>query len=192
LVLSIQLSSQGTRLKSGSKDYEVVEIKDELTHRLVNQTRALGIMLLGAPQFFKPRFPPPVLWPSPTPDEVSYYDVGPLKTTLEQLVDFDRINNREMRFSVGAVNVRTGNFVYFDNTTHVIAPAHVIASGSLPPGFPATEIDGEYYWDGGIVSNTPLQWVLDSWPRLDTLAFRLISGARGVNCRGTSWKPRCG
>jgi len=155
-------------------------VKDEFRHRLVNQTRALFIMLLGAPDFFKPRFPPPVLWPSQQPDAVSYYDVAPLKTTLERLVDFDRINDGEMRFSVGAVNVRTGNFVYFDNTTHVIGPTHVIASGSLPPGFPATEVDGEYYWDGGIVSNTPLQWVLDSRPRLDTLAFQIdLWSARG-------------
>jgi NTE family protein len=151
-----------------------VEIKNEFLHRVLNQTRALGIMLLGTPEFFKPRFPPSFAWPSQHPDTVSYYDVAPLRATLERLVDFDRINNSgEMRFSVGAVNVRTGNFVYFDNTTHVISPAHVIASGSLPPGFPATEVDGEYYWDGGIVSNTPLQWVLDSRPRLDTLAFQI-------------------
>jgi NTE family protein len=96
-----------------------------------------------------------------------------LKATLERLVDFDRINAGDMRFSVGAVNVRTGNFTYFDSTTHRIRPAHVIASGSLPPGFPATEVDGEYYWDGGLVSNTPLQWVLDSRPRQDTLAFQV-------------------
>jgi predicted acylesterase/phospholipase RssA len=95
-----------------------------------------------------------------------------LKATLERLVDFDRINAGAMRFSVGAVNVRTGNFAYVDTTTHRISAAHVIASGSLPPGFPATEIEGEYYWDGGIVSNTPLQWVLDSRPRQDTLAFQ--------------------
>jgi predicted acylesterase/phospholipase RssA len=87
--------------------------------------------------------------------------------------DFDRINAGNMRFSVGAVNVRTGNFTYFDSTSHRITPAHVIASGSLPPGFPATEIDGEYYWDGGLVSNTPLQSVLDSRPRQDTLAFQV-------------------
>ena len=66
-----------------------------------------------------------------------------------------------------------GNFVYFDNTTHEIGPAHVIASGSLPPGFPPTEIEGEHYWDGGLVSNTPLEWVLDSRPRQDTLAFQI-------------------
>jgi NTE family protein len=152
----------------------LVETKDEFTHRIVNQTRALGIMLFGAPDFFKLRFPSPLLWPSRQSDAISYYDVAPLKATLERLVDFDRINNAgEMRFSVGAVNVRTGNAVYFDTRTHVIAPAHIIASGSLPPGFPATEIGGDYYWDGGIVSNTPLKWVLDSRPRLDTLAFQI-------------------
>ena len=152
----------------------LVEIKGEFTHRIVNQTRALAIMLFGAPDFFKLRFPSPLLWPSRQSDAISYYDVAPLKATLERLVDFDRINNAgEMRFSVGAVNVRTGNSVYFDTRTHVIAPAHIIASGSLPPGFPATEIGGDYYWDGGIVSNTPLKWVLDSRPRLDTLAFQI-------------------
>ncbi len=100
--------------------------------------------------------------------------------SLERLVDFRRINNGEMRFSVGAVNVRTGNFVYFNNTTHVIGPAHVVASGSLPLGFPATEVDGEYYWDGEIISNTPLQWVLNARPRLDTLPFQIdLWNARG-------------
>jgi NTE family protein len=88
-------------------------------------------------------------------------------------VDFDRVNSASMRLSVGAVNVRTGNFTYFDTTTHRIGSAHIIASGSLPPGFPPTEIDGEYFWDGGLVSNTPLQWVLDSRPRRDTLAFQV-------------------
>jgi NTE family protein len=150
-----------------------IEIADEFTRRFVNQTRALGILLFGAPHFFEPRIPSPLLWPSPRSDSVSHYDVAPLRATLERLVDFDRINAGNMRFSVGAVNVRTGNFTYFDSTTHRITPAHVIASGSLPPGFPATEIDGEYYWDGGLVSNTPLQWVLDSRPRQDTLAFQI-------------------
>ena len=104
-----------------------------------------------------------------------------MKATLERLVDFDLINTGSTRFSVGAVNVRTGNFVYFDNTTHCdIGPEHVMASGSLPPGFPATEIQGEHYWDGGLVSNTPLQWVLDSAPRQDTLAFQIdLWSARG-------------
>ena len=96
-----------------------------------------------------------------------------MRATLERLVDFDLLEGGPTRLSVGAVNVRTGNFVYFDSTTHRIGAEHVIASGSLPPGFPATEIEGEHYWDGGLISNTPLQWVLDSRPRCDTLAFQV-------------------
>jgi NTE family protein len=150
-----------------------IDIRDDTVRSTINQTRALGIMMFGAPHFFTPRLPSPVFWPSPNADQLSLYDVAPLKATLERLVDFDRLNAGAMRFSVGAVNVKTANFVYFDSTTHTIGPAHIIASGSLPPGFPATEIDGEYYWDGGLVSNTPLQWVLDSRPRRDTLAFQV-------------------
>jgi NTE family protein len=113
-------------------------------------------------------------------EAISYYDTAPLRATLERLVDFDLINAGAIRLSVGAVNVRTGNFVYFDNATHRIHPEHVIASGSLPPGFPPIEIEGEYYWDGGLVSNTPLQWVFDSMPRQDTLAFQVdLWSARG-------------
>ena len=157
-----------------------MKIGDDFTHSMINQTRALGIMMFGAPHFFTPRLLSPAFWPSPNADELSFYDVAPLKATLERLVDFDRLNAGAMRFSVGAVNVKTANFAYFDTTTHRIGPAHIIASGSLPPGFPATEIDGEYYWDGGLVSNTPLQWVLDSRPRLDTLAFQIdLWSARG-------------
>jgi NTE family protein len=154
--------------------------RDETTHRLVNQARAFGTLVAGAPGFFTPRLPPPYLYPPGSPGALSYYDVTPLKATLERLADFDRINSGEMRFSVGAVNVRSGNFVYFDNMTHRIGPEHVMASGSLPPGFPSTVIDGEHYWDGGLVSNTPLQWVLDSRPRVDTLVFQIdLWNARG-------------
>ena len=146
----------------------------------VNQLRSLGILLGGAPGFFTPRLPPPFLHPPGSAAAVSFYDVAPLRATLERLVDFDLINAGGMRFSVGAVNVRTGNFVYFDSATHQIRPDHVIASGSLPPGFPPTEIEGEHYWDGGLVSNTPLEWVLDSRPRQDTLAFQIdLWSARG-------------
>jgi len=125
--------------------------------------------------------PPPIFTPTAAPDRLGFYDTKPLKGLLESLVDFDRINAaKETRFGVGAVNIKTGNFIYFDNTTHKIGPAHIMASGALPPGFPAAEIDGEYYWDGGIVSNTPLQWVLDARPRLDTLAFQVdLWSARG-------------
>jgi NTE family protein len=154
--------------------------KDEFTRSVINQIRSLGILLGGAPGFFQPRVLPPFLYPNGSPEALSYYDVAPLKATLESLVDFDLINDGRMRFSVGAVNVRTGNFVCFDSTTHQIGPEHVMASGSLPPGLPATEIEGEQYWDGGLVSNTPLQWVLDTSPRKDTLAFQIdLWSARG-------------
>lgn len=147
-------------------------IHNDFMHRAINQSRAWAILFFGAPGFFAPRLPPPYMM-LPGPGATSFYEVDQLKTTLERLVDFDRINSREMRLVVGAVNVRSGNFAYFDNDTQRIGPEHIMASGSLPPGFPATEIEGEQYWDGGLVSNTPLEWVLDSHPRLDTLAFQV-------------------
>jgi NTE family protein len=156
-----------------------VEYADDF-RRFINQTRAFGILLFGAPHFFTPRIPHPMFLSSSPVDSLSHYDNAPLSETLGRLVDFDRINSGQMRFSVGAVNVQTGNFVSFDSTTHRIGPEHVIASGSLPPGFAATEVGGEYFWDGGLVSNTPLQWVLDSRPRHDTLAFQVdLWNARG-------------
>ncbi len=157
-----------------------VDIHGEYMHAAINQWRSMGVLLGGAPGFFTPRVTPTFLHPPGSSAAVSFYDVAPLKATLERLVDFDFLNAGAMRFSVGAVNVRTGNFVYFDSTTHQIRPEHVMASGSLPPAFPATEIEGEEYWDGGLVSNTPLQWVLDSRPREDTLAFQIdLWSARG-------------
>ena len=160
--------------------YPWLELQDEFAHTIVNLLRSFCILLFGAPGFFKARLPPPFLHTSLSPEAMSYYDIAPLKTTLERLVDFDLINAGATRFGVGAVNVRSGNFVYFDNATHQIGPEHVMASGSLPSGFPATEIEGEFYWDGGLVSNTPLQWVLDSSPRQDTLAFQVdLWSARG-------------
>lgn len=150
--------------------------------RLRNQFNAGLAMSAGVPGFYKPRIPPPFLQPTGAPGASSYYDTTDLQRTLERLVDFDRINHeKSMRFSVGAVNVRTGNFAYFDNETDIISARHVMASGALPPAFEAVEIDGEYYWDGGIVSNTPLQWVLRTYPMADTLAFQVdLWSARGA------------
>jgi NTE family protein len=163
----------------GSAYLRSIHFTDEYRH-FINQARAFGVAMFGAPHFFAPRFPHPMFLPSSPVETLSVYDIAPLRETLEQLVDFDRINSKQMRFSVGAVNVQTGNFVSFDNANQVIGPEHVIASGSLPPGFPATEVDNEYFWDGGLVSNTPLQWVLDTRPRQDTLAFQVdLWNARG-------------
>jgi NTE family protein len=148
--------------------------------RWLNQLAAGQIMATGVAGFFTPRYPPPFLLPAGSPGATSWYDTSALRPTLERLVDFDRINAKEMRFSVGAVNVRTGNFAYFDNEVEKIRPDHIMASGALPPAFEAVEIDGEYYWDGGLVSNTPLDWVLSARSDLDTLIFQVdLWSARG-------------
>jgi NTE family protein len=147
--------------------------RGDAMRQLLSQMSAGFAVASGARGFFKARPVPPLFQPAGTIDATSFYDTRELRGTLERLVDFDRINAGTTRFSVGAVNVRTGNFVYFDNNTHTIGPEHVMASGALPPGFPAVEIEGEFYWDGGLVSNTPLQWVVETEPRRDTLAFQV-------------------
>jgi NTE family protein len=154
--------------------------RGDAMRQLLNQMSAGFAMASGAKGFFKARPVPPWFQPAGTTDATSVYDTSELKQTLERLVDFDRINAGATRFSVGAVNVRSGNFAYFDNDTHTIQPEHIMASGALPPGFPAIEIEGEQYWDGGLVSNTPLQWVVETEPRRDTLAFQVdLWSARG-------------
>src|ERR1700758_5624341 len=117
---------------AGPDNYLTSLLKGDATRILLNQWSAGRALSLGAPGFFAPRPLMPWLWPHGTIEATSYYDTGPLRATLERLVDFDRINSGAMRFSVGAVNVRTGNFTYFDSTTHRIGPAHVMASGSPP------------------------------------------------------------
>jgi NTE family protein len=146
----------------------------------MNQTTAAMTLFGGTPGFFAPRLTAPWLVPAGSAGATSFYETAQLRSTLERLVDFDRINSGSVRFTVGAVNVRSGNLVCFDTNTHWIGPEHVMASGALPPGFPAVEIEGEHYWDGGLVSNTPLEWVVESVPRQDTLAFQVdLWSARG-------------
>jgi len=148
----------------------------------VNETNATMAMLFGVNGFFTPRIPAAPFQPPGTLAAISYYDTEPLKKTLESLIDFDLLNSDRVRFSVGAVSITTGNFKYFD-TAHrgqVIDVRHVMASGALPPGFPPIEIDGEFYWDGGLVSNTPLQYVLDQPGRRERLVFQVdLFAARG-------------
>jgi NTE family protein len=154
--------------------------KGDAARQWQNQISANLALISGAPGFFTPRFPAPWLHLPGTMEATSFYDTSRLRLTLEQLIDFDRINARRMRFGVGAVNVRSGNLVYFDTETHTIGPQHIMASAALPPAFPAVEIEGEHYWDGGLVSNTPLQWIIDSHPHYDTLAFQVdLWNARG-------------
>jgi NTE family protein len=104
-------------------------------------------------------------------EQAAYYDTAPLGGTLRNLVDFDYINEKHTRLTVGAVNVRTGAMRYFDNRHDHFAPQHIMASGALPPAFGAVRIDGEAYWDGGIYSNTPIEAVLDDNPRRDSVIF---------------------
>ncbi|MGU3285124.1 patatin-like phospholipase family protein [Methylobacterium mesophilicum] len=145
-----------------------------------NEASAAMVAGFGVPGFFSPRFPPAVFYPPGAPEALSLYDCSALRETLETLVDFDRINAGETRLSVGAVNVRTGNFAYFDNRHDRIRPEHIMASGALPPGFPPVEIDGELYWDGGLVSNTPLEYVLDQEQTRDLRIFQVdLFSARG-------------
>ncbi|HEY2559300.1 MAG TPA: patatin-like phospholipase family protein [Caldimonas sp.] len=131
------------------------------TRDVLNETNATIAMLFGVAGFFQPRVPAAPFQPPGTLAAISYYDTEPLRRTLERLVDFERINSGAVRLSVGAVNVKTGNFLYFDSSERKIDVRHVMASAALPPGFPPIEVDGDFYWDGGLVSNTPLQHVLD-------------------------------
>jgi NTE family protein len=160
--------------------------KSDRGRSLFNETSAALIATFGVPGFFTPRLPPAPLWPPGSPQSQSYYDTSPLRKTLERLVDFDRINDLQCRLSVGAVGVTSGNFRYFDNFEFSklgkkIGPEHIMASGALPPGFPSIEIEGEHYWDGGIASNTPLDYVLDEEVDRDLLIFQIdLFSARGA------------
>ena len=153
----------------------------EGVRRWISQLEASRSMNEGQNGFFTPRPLPPLFPGMGDATQASYYDTAPLRQTLLEFADFDLINRpKEMRVSVGAVQVRSGNFVYFDNTRRTLRPEHFMASGALPPGFPAVEVDGELYWDGGLVSNTPLLHVLQSEPREDMLVFQVdLWSARG-------------
>jgi NTE family protein len=156
-------------------------IPGEQARTAFNEASAAWIATFGVPGFFRPRIPPAAFYPPGAPEALSLYDTGALKATLERLVNFDLINQGAVRLSVGAVNVRSGNFVYFDNRADRIGPEHIMASGALPPGFPPVIIDGEAYWDGGLVSNTPLDYVLDTERRRDLVVFQVdLFSAQGA------------
>lgn len=134
----------------------------------------------GIKGFYHPRSPLDFMAFPGKSSALGLYDSAPLRETLLELVDFDLINRQPLRLSVGAVDVRTGNSVYFDNRTHQIGPEHIMASGALPPAFAPVEIDGAAYWDGGIVSNTPLHYVLDNRQDKDRMVLQVdLFSARG-------------
>ena len=126
----------------------------------------------GVPGFFEPH--PPAFWGAHIPlgvDRAGFYSTASLRQTLAELVDFSIINARSPRLTVGAANVHTSMMNYFDSRQSEISAEHIMASGALPPAFPAICIDGEYYWDGGILSNTPTEVIFDDHPRRNSLIF---------------------
>ncbi|MCR9191181.1 MAG: patatin-like phospholipase family protein [Gammaproteobacteria bacterium] len=138
---------------------------------LYNHLGATAALTLGQRAFYRPRWNSPYLQMAGTPDKLSFYDTSPLRQTLLDLIDFDLLNKSKTRLSLGAVQASTGFLVYFNNINYLITPDHIMGSAALPPGFPAVKIDNEYYWDGGIHSNTPLEVILDAKPGADTLCF---------------------
>jgi NTE family protein len=126
----------------------------------------------GIPGFFKPNLP--AFWGAHIPlgvDRAGFYSTMSLRETLAELVDFSIVNRGSPRLTVGAANVRTSMMHYFDSRQSEITIKHVMASGALPPAFPAVRIDGEFYWDGGILSNTPTEVIFDDNPRRNSLIF---------------------
>ena len=130
----------------------------------VNFMAAMSAATIGVAGFFRPRMPPASFAADGSEGALSVYDTTPLKATLEELVDFDLINRGQVRLSVGAVDVCKGTSTYFDTKNTVINSDHIRASGALPPGFSPVMIDGEHYWDGGVVTNTPITYVSDERP----------------------------
>jgi NTE family protein len=149
--------------------------------RVRNAWSAWQTLTQGAPGFFIPRFPSPWLSFRGAKTATSYYDNAPLREALLRLVDFDRLNSGEIRYAAGAVNVLNGNHAYFDNAQREILPEHVMASAALPPGLPMVRIGTDHYWDGGLVSNTPLQHLLENAGCDNVLVFQVdLFSARGV------------
>ena len=135
--------------------------KVRLPRELANEAGASWIAAFGLPGFFSPRLLPPLFQPRGSEDALSIYDTAPLRAHAGTTMSISTASMRaRSRLSVGAVNVRSGNFAYFDSLDQKLGPEHIMASGALPPGFPPVEIDGEFYWDGGLVSNTPLDYVM--------------------------------
>lgn len=174
-------NDESNRLERLKQFWQRVSHKDSIDMNLLSdQQRRSNIwlatfdtILRGVPGFFKPRlFSPFAAGLAVQPEEASYYDTSDLGRTLDDLVDFDYLNQPGgMRLTVNALKVTCGSLVSFDSAEKTIQTEHILASGALPPGFPAVRVDGELYWDGGLYSNTPLETVLDDVPHVDTLVF---------------------
>ena len=170
MVAGISIGAINAALIAGNPPERRIERLTTFWQRVTSATALPGMAALGAqialaagvPGFFRPRFPPAAMTRPGNPARASFYDTAPLRDTLEELVDFDLLNDGPVRLVVGAVNVASGNFVWFDSAERRIGPEHIMASGALPPGFPPVEIDGDWFWDGGLMSNTPLARVVET------------------------------
>jgi NTE family protein len=152
----------------------------DIFRQMRNATSSYMTMTMGQPGYFEPHPLNPWVSPAGARTATSFYCSSPLKETLEELVDFSLINEQAIRFAVGSVNVLSGNFVYFDNKKEEIIPEHVMASGALPPALPMVKIGTDYFWDGGIVSNTPLRHLLEDDEYINTLVIQVdLFSARG-------------
>jgi NTE family protein len=152
----------------------------DLARQWANDASSLGAIMMGQPGFFRPNLPGPLLSLPGARQATAFYDTTPLRKSLLEFVDFDRLNSGRVRCAVGAVNVATGNFAYFDNAAMVLTPEHIMASGALPPGFPMIQIGSDYYWDGALISNTPLAHLLLNIDACNALVFQVdLFSARG-------------
>ena len=131
--------------------------------KIHNWWGAQSSLINGQPGFFKPKLVRPGPLTHTTPDQLSYYDTSPLRETLLEVIDFKYLNEGHVRLCLGSVEVSSGEFVFFDNRSQEITPEHIMATGALPPGFPAVKIDDKYYIDGGVFSNTPIFKVVDEF-----------------------------
>ncbi len=147
------------KLSSAMPSFPIVD--NPYVREALHEMSAATVALSGVPGFFRPRLVSPMHARAGTIAATSYYDSTPLLETLNELIDWDLLNDGPVRMSVGAVDVESGNFHYFDTTEMRLDARHIMASGALPPGLPPVEIDGRWWWDGGIVSNTPLTHLLD-------------------------------
>jgi NTE family protein len=185
-VIGTSIGAINAALIAGSKPDERVEKLCEFWSRVQNDhfvpgglpnwlataTRNALAVTRGVPSFFTPN-PAAFLGPHHHlgAEAAGYYSVEPLRRTLEELVDVDQLNGGTTRITIGASSVRTAEMRYFDSRDMPVGIDHILASGALPPGFPPVRIDGELYWDGGILSNTPVEVVFDDNPRRDSLVF---------------------
>lgn len=154
-----RLDAFWSRVTSGLPSFPI--FPQDQVRELVHEWSAAAVLMQGVPGFFQPRTVPPFFATPGSCAALSFYDTAALQETLDALVDWDLLNAGPVRLSVGAVEIESGNFRYFDTAIDRIDARHIMASGALPPGLPPVEIDGKFYWDGGLVSNTPLIHVLD-------------------------------